>query len=460
MTPNVRNACPSLAEPMQTGDGLLVRFSPAGSGFSPAVLRGVAEAAFRHGSSMLEVTMRGSLQIRGLEEGTVGPLAADIEMLGVRPRTGVPVDIGPLAGIDPSEVADPRPLAESIVEAIEKKQLSGLLGPKVSVVVDGGGRLPMAGVLADVRLTATRTRRGVAWQLAIGGTAERAAPIALLDECQARDAAIWTLKAIAELGRQARARHLVPAILRRELTRTALEVPAGNADEVAPVDPRVLYLDRSYLARNSQPIGMFELTEGRKSVGVGLPFGQIEASRLAAFCLAAERAGIDEIRLAPGRAILLIAKGITACETMRDLAPRHGFIRDAGDTRLCIAACPGSPACASGHLAARVAGEQLAALGAGLFDNSLSFHVSGCGKGCAHPGQADLTFVGNPDGISLVFAGKASDAAAMRLPHGEIRHGFARLATLYRDEHKTDETARDCFNRLGARRVAAAFLGS
>ncbi|QPC86648.1 precorrin-3B synthase [Mesorhizobium sp. NBSH29] len=460
MTAIIRNACPSLSEPMRTGDGLLVRLSPASGGFSPGALAGVAQAAFRHGSSMVEVTARGSLQIRGLEESTVAPFAKEIEALGIRVRTGVPVETGPLAGIDVSEITDPLPLAGSIREIIEKKELSLRLGPKVSVVIDGGGRLPMAGILADIRLTATRTKRGVAWQLSIGGTAERAAPIALLDESQARDGAIAALTAIAKLGKQARATHLVPAILRRELTQHALEVSEPDLQQETPLDAKIVFLDRSHLARNSQPIGMFALSANRAAIGVGLPFGQIEGARLAAFCLEAENAGIEEIRLSPGRAILLIAEDISVCEQMRDLAPRFGFIGDAGDTRLCIAACPGSPACSSGHLAARVAGEQLAALGGGLFDNSLSFHVSGCSKGCAHPSAADLTFVGNNDGISLICGGKASESGVLRLEHAEIRHGFARLAGLYREQQRVGETARDCFNRLGAKTVTAAFQGS
>lgn len=60
-----RGACPTLHEPMLTGDGLLVRLSPAGTGWRPAELSVLAEAAARFGSGMLEVTSRGNLQIRG-----------------------------------------------------------------------------------------------------------------------------------------------------------------------------------------------------------------------------------------------------------------------------------------------------------------------------------------------------------------------------------------------------------
>jgi precorrin-3B synthase len=453
-----RGACPALSAPMRTGDGMLVRLSPADGGFSPAALTGLAEAAFRHGNSILEVTARGSLQIRGLEAKTVAPLAADIDALGIKVREGVPVETGPLAGLDAHEIADPRPLADAVRRAVAATDLARRLGPKVSVVVDGGGRLNMGGVQADVRLAAVRTGHDVVWQLSIAGSAATAAPIALLDEEYAGDAALAALEAIAELGVRARARHLSPAILRAQLTRTTSEWAAGHA--VQETYPNVVVFHPQDMLRNNLPIGIFDLTDGRSALGVGLPFGQIEASRLAGFCREAEAFGVREFRLAPGRAMLAIAADAVVCAKLQDIAPRYGFIGDAGDTRLCIAACPGSPACASGHMAARAIAEQLAALGTGLFDNSLSFHVSGCAKGCAHAAQADLTFVGQPDGIGLVIDGKASDVADVRLPDAEIRHGFARLAGLYREMRRPEESARSCFSRLGAKRVAATFRGS
>jgi precorrin-3B synthase len=207
-----------------------------------------------------------------------------------------------------------------------------------------------------------------------------------------------------------------------------------------------------------QPIGIFHLADRRAALGVGLPFGQIEASLLSGFCRVAADAGLAEIRLAPGRAILLLGEP-SACLALHAEAPRHGFIVDPADARLGIAACPGSPACASGHIAARAIAVELAALGSGLFDLSLSVHVSGCVKGCARSAPSDLTFVGHADGVDLVVGGKASGIADVRLEHAEIRHGFARLAGLYREKRRSGESASTCFSRLGATRVAAAFRG-
>ena len=104
-----RGACPALSSPMQTGDGLLVRLNPPDGGLLPETLAGMCEAALRHGNGVVEVTGRGSFQIRGLTPSSAVLLAGDIERLGIVAPTGVPVTHGALAGLDPEEAADPRP---------------------------------------------------------------------------------------------------------------------------------------------------------------------------------------------------------------------------------------------------------------------------------------------------------------------------------------------------------------
>ncbi|MBN9549592.1 MAG: precorrin-3B synthase, partial [Alphaproteobacteria bacterium] len=203
-----RGACPALSVPMQTGDGLLVRLNPVTGGLSPNLLIGLGESALRHGNGIMEVTARGSLQIRGLTAESARLLAAEVDALGIAVRTGVPVETGPLAGIDPEEIADPRPLAERIRTAIEEVGLTGRLGPKVSVVVDGGGQLTMDAVGADVRLKAVRAGTSVQWSVSIAGHLLTAKPLATVDADAARDIAVATLRMVAGKGREVHTRDL------------------------------------------------------------------------------------------------------------------------------------------------------------------------------------------------------------------------------------------------------------
>ncbi|MGO4841522.1 precorrin-3B synthase, partial [Rhizobiaceae sp. 2RAB30] len=106
------------------------------------------------------------------------------------------------------------PLAERIRQAIAAAGLSTRLGPKVSVVVDGGGRLPLDEVLADVRLEAARRDDAIMWRVAIGGTAETARGWGFVETEGACAVVMALLGAVAAKGRTGRA---------KELTEDALE---------------------------------------------------------------------------------------------------------------------------------------------------------------------------------------------------------------------------------------------
>ena len=53
----VRGACPGLSDPMPTGDGLLVRLTPAGH-IDPAAFVALCALAQQHGNGVMEITPR------------------------------------------------------------------------------------------------------------------------------------------------------------------------------------------------------------------------------------------------------------------------------------------------------------------------------------------------------------------------------------------------------------------
>ena len=162
-------------------------------GLTPGQLGGLARAAGRLGNGRIEVTARGSLQVRGLTPETAVALDAAVGELGIAVEAGVPVLTGALAGLDPEEVADPRPLAAAIRE--RARGLAGRLAPKVSVVVDGGGRLHLDAVKADVRLVAGDG----GWRVEVGGRA-----VALGDGAAAVEVAVAMLERLAGSGARGR----------------------------------------------------------------------------------------------------------------------------------------------------------------------------------------------------------------------------------------------------------------
>jgi precorrin-3B synthase len=429
-----RGACPSLSAPMPTGDGLLVRLNPVARGLSPATLAGLAEAAGRRGNGVLEVTARGSLQVRGLTPDSAEDLAAEVDRLGIAVTTGVPVETGPLGGLDPDEIADPSPFAEDIRRAVAASGLSARLGPKVSVVVDGGGRIHLDGVIADVRLTACRDGDSVRWRVDVGATERDASFVGMFDRRTATEAVVALLRMIAAKGVQARGRDL-----------SAAEVASLAADPSGPAAP--------FQARaSSQPIGSMPLSNGTFALGLGLPFGQILSGQLAGLASAASAFGATEFRLAPGRALLVLGLDRRLATKLQAAALSLGFVTDPDDPRSRIAACPGAPACASGHLPSRA----LAASIAEILPAGMNLHISGCAKRCAEPAVPSVALVGTPEGCDL-HIDREQKLPLARVGNDDVLAAFQRVATLFGEEKQAGEGAYAFFRRAGTDRAATTF---
>src|SRR5262249_25063237 len=103
-----------------------------------------------------------------------------------------------------------------------------------------------------------------------------------------------------------------------------------------------------------------------------------------------------------------------------------GFVVRADDPRRVIVACPGKPACASGHIAARALAAEIAPQ---LPPQSATVHISGCAKGCAHPAPAALTLVGTERGCGIVHNGSARATPIRHVDSADLVSEIARVIT-------------------------------
>ena len=387
-----RGACPSLSAPMQTGDGLLVRLNPRHGALAPAQLAGIAAAARRHGNGVIEITSRGSLQIRGLSQASASAFAADVAQLGIEADAGPILAVGPLAGLGADERADPRPLAAAIRAAVAQRRLAERLAPKVSVIVDGGGALALAGIRADLRIEADAGGSG--WVVMVGGPREGATALGRGDAAQAVRAAVAMLEALAGGGRDMRGRDLPGDVLTRR--GVALE-PASRP---LPLPTTV-------------PVGSFALAGGAIARGFALAFGQAQAADIARF--AAGLAPPCELRLAPGGGLLVLGLTDTEGERLAGLASDCGLVAEPDDPRLRIVACAGAPGCASSHLPTKAIAATIAAGHADILGAAGRLHISGCAKQCARPAGPVVGLIGSELGATIVCDGTELDHRARRV---------------------------------------------
>ncbi|QCI96683.1 precorrin-3B synthase [Agrobacterium larrymoorei] len=478
-----RGVCPALSAPMQTGDGLLSRVAFTDD-LSPNDLVRLCDLSRHHGNGLVDITARGSFQFRGLTAESAVALERDVLELGLPLRQGLAVETSPLAGVDGSEIADPRVIIRQISENTMALRLHERLAAKMSVIVDGGGLVLMGDLLADIRLKAVTLNSGIVWQLMLGGSEGKALLAGVLQTKNAADCVVELLSHLADLGPDARGRDLDIDTV-RQVCGARLGVVGGfglppsvpldispsmgEIDSRQPLDPlKGFELDEKPTSFQSPPLRAGQRgvnhTHQRKlwplksnlSVAVIAPaFGQIPSGALSDLCKRASELNVKSVRPGPLHALYFLGTD-EVCDSLLDYAENAGFIVSDNDPRTSIAVCSGSPACASAFAPVRELAEFAAKECVQVLDGSFTLHLSGCGKGCAHPSPALLAFSGTSDGLAFGYCAKVSAVPDGVLPFADQKAALSRLARLYEKEHKPGENARALLSRLGKARIVEA----
>jgi precorrin-3B synthase len=399
---------------MATGDGLLVRLLPIGT-IALDAFAALCTAARQHGNGIIEVTSRGSIQIRGLSAVSAPRFAAAVAALGIAAEDGIPVLIDALAGLDAKDIIDAAALAADLRLALARRSLAARLSAKVSVAIDGGNQLSLDGITADVRLRAEAIDGVVALCASVGGDGRNAAHLGCVAGRDGVEVATRLLEVLAQRGRVARARDVVTAegIAKFRSAVADLIIHDGSA--------------RS-LRRSSDAIGIYPLRNGTFAYGIGLAFGHADATSLQHLTEAAEAAGAREMRAAPGRVLMVVGLTQQTASSFAAAAEALGFIVRAGDPRRHVIACAGAPICASADIAARALAPHVAAAAAPHLDGLFKIHISGCAKGCAHPAPTALTVVGTTAGCLLISNGSTRDVPFATVATSELPAAIAEIA--------------------------------
>jgi precorrin-3B synthase len=413
---------------MPTGDGLLARIHPPLGVLTLAQARAVAVGARRYGNGHLDLTARANLQIRGVGEATKAPLAHWLEAAGLGDSRidGGPQRLtltSPLAGHDPAETIDIPALAQAI-EAVGRA-VPGL--PAKTLVAVG---MPLAD--ADLSVTALGDR-SVAITLASedGPVPGFTCPV---DEAPSRIGTF--LAGFAESGRR-RVRALTAgeraALVSDATPRSGPRHPAASQGIVPLEEDREApghatpsdFETRRHRAGASLVPGPGE----RGILALDAPFGRCTVEALERLVAVAAEIGAPEIRLSPSRGLVLIPSRPNRMAAHLALLSAD-FITTADDPRRAVAACTGAPACASGTTPTLHDASRLSEAFRPFAARGLSAHVSGCAKGCAKPGPADLTLVGRDGAYAIVLAGSPGDPPLLHIPIEAALERLGRAATV------------------------------
>lgn len=367
----IKGWCPGALRPMASGDGLVLRIRARNGRLSIRQAHVIAQLSRHLGNGLIDLTSRANLQLRGLDaRGHARAITAlrGICLLDDTPQAEARrnVMLSPFAPVG----GDAWQVASALSDALTRPDAPDLPGKFGFAIDDAAPALSAAP--ADIRLFPAHEGwhiwpEGADWFLpATTGTAAATA-IAL---------GHWFIAQGGTSKGRGRMRDLIARVQ-----------PAPGAmpgDRPGP---------------GPQP------APGRHPQGwlLGFAFGQISPGHLSAL--------ESPIRLTPWR--MLLVEG-------QDSPGIRGSIRAANDPLLRIHACSGTR-CKQGQANVRDTARQLAP----LLALGQSLHVSGCAKGCAHRGHADMTLIATaPDRFDLIRNGNIRDAVTA---HDLDMAGLARL---------------------------------
>ncbi|MBD1203152.1 MAG: precorrin-3B synthase [Rhodobacteraceae bacterium] len=364
MTPafTVQGWCPGALRPMASGDGLVVRVRPTGGRLTRAQAAGVAQAAARHGNGLIDLSARGNVQLRGVTADSHPALIDDLRALGL---------------IDPDILSETRrnilvtPFADAATDALAAALAAALadappLPGKFGFVIDTGPAPILTATAGDIRLE--RSTDGTLI-LRPDGLPTGAPVTTETAPAQAIALARW----FTETGGVTDGRGRMAAHIARG-HRPDTPLTAQPAPPQTPPGPGLV------------PQGAL----------VALEFGQMTADTLT------QLATLGDLRITPWRMVLI--EGATTLPTL------PGLILSPDDPLRRVEACTGAPGCLQALAKIRPLARRLAP----QVPEGRRLHISGCAKGCAHPGPADLTLVATADGFDVIRHGTAQDAPSAR----------------------------------------------
>lgn len=342
--------CPGVLRPHLAADGAMVRIRVPGGQTTGTQLAALGRVAIRHGSGLLQLTSRASLQVRGLPEVLPEAFEDAVAAAGFLPSVDHErvrnLVCSPLTGLA-GGLADLRPLVQELDQAIRADPALAALSGRFLFGLDDG-RGDITALEPDLTYLACGPGHG----LVVVGP-DRAVPVSVAD-------ALATLIQLA--GSFAVAATRSGAWRVRDLPSWVASVP-GLATVRRP-EPSVLPLGR---------VG------GHASVSV--PLGLLSPEQLG---VVAEVAGAGAVVLTPWRGLV-----VADAAARIDVLLSAGLVADPISPWTAITACVGAPWCAKG----RVDTQSLVRSVAGLDARWPRTHVSGCDRRCGAPTGDHLDLV-------------------------------------------------------------------
>lgn len=365
----------------------------------------------------IQITNRGNFQLRQIEPRDAPEVLRRIQGCGLHAR-GSGADsvrnltMSPLAGLDPGELVDVRPLVHELQREISGTRDFYDLPRKFNIAFDGGGAAAFAQDANDIGASAVEVAAnnlglapGVWFRLALGGVGSQQAfakdagvlvrPPELARTCAA------ILRVFIREGdranrQQARLKHVVDRMGMAALVAEAEKLLPFSLVRLPVDDP--CQLPGHAARREHAHVGVHPQKQpGLLAVGVAVPVGQVTEAQLEAVADISERFGSGEVRLTVWQNLLIPDVREEDVPSVVVALRKAGLDAEQSNVKSGVTACTGNRHCK--HAAADTKGHALEAMahleggakeGRFALDHPVNIHFTGCANSCVQHYTGDV----------------------------------------------------------------------
>ncbi len=431
--------CPGIFQLAQMRDGALARIRVPGGELSVEQLRTVARLAEDLGNGQIDLTNRANLQVRGLDARHAADLVRGLADVGLAcPNTARErirnITASPMAGLDPGETHDVRPLVDALDRALQASEDLDQLSPKFSFVLDGGGAMDLGAIGYDVGFFAMSGPTEPMFEVGLAGRLR-------LGRCVRPGRVVDVALAVAEMARQthsANGGRVTDLLVWRSPDEIieALERRIGAAVFEEPRD----YQMQQPLPAQSYLGPHWQKQPGVVAYGLGVVMARMSTGDAREVARWAEDLGDGTLRLTPWQAIILPGVAMKHLDQLRQNAQAAGFLTEPHEGLVKVVGCAGAIGCERTCQDTKADGRELvgALKGSALpRDEPMTIHLSGCERGCAHPGVADLLFLARSDGSGYDAYAKSAPKCADGARRLGRAANVAELTRIVVDKHRS-----------------------
>ncbi|WP_287131106.1 ferredoxin--nitrite reductase [Candidatus Cyanaurora vandensis] len=389
----------------------------------------------------MDITTRQNLELRGLCIEDIVQITAQLQAVGLTTvQSGMDnvrnVVGSPVAGLDPNEVMDVRPLVQQLNDAITNDGLGSFelsnLPRKFNISITGDRENSAHAEINDIGFIPARRDGELGFNVLVGGVlnSQRATPAFPLDcfvlPAQVTPLSLAILRVYSEFGpREARTRARLIYLLEDwgiPKFREAVAAQMGGPLTPAASEEFIDYHKRDHVGIHPQK------QEGYYFVGLHVPVGRIYAPQALEVARLADAYGTGEVRLTVEQSLLIPHVHFRDLRAMLAEPLLTAFSPAPNPLLRGLVSCTGAQFCNLALIETKERALKLAHILAEELDvpQPVRIHWSGCPNSCGQPQLGDIGLIGTKtkingqmvDAVDILMGGRVGKDAVL----GAVSH--------------------------------------